>query len=105
MKKRVLQLLFSAILLAVAALTALTLPASAQLQTYTVQLPTGEVVTVEVPSGTPLSELPGRPVDPGTPRAPAPEPVPPASAPAPDPAAPAAPAAPPAAPAPKPGGG
>ncbi len=89
MKKRLLYLSLCAGLVAMAALTALTMPAAAQ--TVTVQLPTGEVITVEVPPGVPLEdiEVPGVVVPPGTPSQPpapaAPEPQPtqdPAPAPA-----------------------
>ena len=83
MRKRLLYLLLCAGLAAVAALTALTMPAAAEPQTVTVRLITGEVVTitVDVPPGTPLDdiELPGEIVPPGTPSvppAPKPEPQP-----------------------------
>ncbi len=73
MKKRVFTLLLAAGLLAVAAFTALTFPASAQTQTVYVKLPSGEVVpvTVDVPPGSSLDDiqLPGTPV----PAPPAPE--------------------------------
>jgi hypothetical protein len=74
MKKRVLTLLLSAVLLAAAALTALTFPAFAQTQTVYVRLASGEVVpvTVDVPPGATLDDiqLPGPVVQP--PSAPAP---------------------------------
>jgi hypothetical protein len=74
MKTRVLTLLLAAGLLAVAALTALSLPAAAQTQTVYVRLADGSVVpvTVDVPPGTSLDDiqLPGTPVP-----APAPEPT------------------------------
>ena len=59
MKKRLLYILLTAGLVAAAALAAFTLPASAELRTITVRLVTGEVVTVtvDVPPGTPLSEI------------------------------------------------
>ncbi|MGI9093975.1 MAG: lytic murein transglycosylase [Thermoleophilaceae bacterium] len=91
MKKRGLYLLLCAGLAAVAALTALTMPATAEPRTITVRLITGEVVTitVDVPTGAELGELlPGEVVPPGTPSEPppAPEPQPTAPAPAPSPA-------------------
>jgi hypothetical protein len=74
MKTRVITLLLAAGLLAAAALTALTITASAQTQTVYVQLPSGEVVPVQVdvPPGATLDDiqLPGTPVP-----APAPEPT------------------------------
>jgi hypothetical protein len=73
MKKRVFTLLLAAGLLAAAAFTALTFPASAQTQTVYVKLPSGEVVPVQVdvPPGSSLDDiqLPGAPV----PAPPAPE--------------------------------
>jgi hypothetical protein len=59
MKKRLLYILLTAGLVAAAALAAFTLPASAEQRTITVRLVTGEVVTitVDVPPGTPLSEI------------------------------------------------
>ncbi len=73
MRKRVFTLLLAAGLLAAAAFTALTFPASAQTQTVYVKLPSGEVVpvTVDVPPGSTLDDiqLPGTPV----PAPPAPE--------------------------------
>ncbi|HEX6583253.1 MAG TPA: lytic murein transglycosylase [Thermoleophilaceae bacterium] len=73
MKKRVITLLLAAGLLAVAALTALSLPAAAQTQTVYVKLADGSVVpvTVDVPPGSSLDDiqLPGAPV----PAPPAPE--------------------------------
>ncbi len=91
MNKRGLYLLLCAGLIAVAALTALTMPAAAQQRTITVRLITGEVVTIPVPveDGTPLGEMvPGEIVPPGTPSQPPPEsaPQPTESAPAPAPA-------------------
>jgi hypothetical protein len=66
MKTRVLTLLLAAGLLAVAALTALSLPAAAQTQTVYVELADGTVVPVQVdaPDGTSLDDiqLPGTPV-------------------------------------------
>jgi Transglycosylase SLT domain/Peptidase family M23 len=98
MKKRVVTLLLAAGLLAAAALTALTFPASAQTQTVYVQLASGEIVpvTVDVPPGSTLDDiqLPGTPVPappapetttPTVPNVPAP-PKPEAPAPAPAPA-------------------
>ncbi len=79
MKKRFLYFLLCAGLIATAGITAFTVPASAQLRNVTVQLPDGRIVTVtvDVPPGTPLSdiELPGVPVDPGTPSQPLPTPT------------------------------
>ena len=73
MKTRVITLLLAAGLLAVAALTALSIPAAAQTQTVYVELADGSVVpvTVDVPPGTSLDDiqLPGTPV----PAPPAPE--------------------------------
>jgi hypothetical protein len=73
MKTRVITLLLAAGLLAVAALTALSLPAAAQTQTVYVKLADGSVVpvTVDVPPGSSLDDiqLPGTPV----PAPPAPE--------------------------------
>ncbi len=111
MMKRVTHLLLSVALLAVAALAAFTLPASAEPRTFTVQLATGEVVTitVDVPPGTPLSdiELPGPIVPPGTPSAPpaGTDPGTPAPGPAPEPAPAPTPGAGDEGPAPKPGEG
>src|SRR5680860_207562 len=90
MKKRFSYLLLCAGLIAIAGVTAFTVPASAQLRNVTVQLPDGRVVTVtvDVPPGTPLEdiELPGVPVPPGTPSQPLPAtPTPGAPAPAPGP--------------------
>jgi len=89
MKRRLLYLLLCAGLAAVAALTALTMPAAAEPQTVTVRLVTGEVVTitVDVPPGTPLEDiqLPGEIVPPGTPSEPPAEPAPPPTRPAPAP--------------------
>src|SRR5215212_11292583 len=82
MKTRLLTILLSAGTLAMAGLTAFTLPAEAQSQTVTVRLPSGEVVTVtvDVPPGGSLSDikLPGTIVDEGShtaqaPATPAPE--------------------------------
>ncbi len=92
MKKRLSHFLLCAGLVAVAALTAFTLPASAVKVQIPVKKLNGEVVyvTVDVSPGTPLSEivgLPGTPVPPGTPTGPAPgAPVAP-GAPAPQPGA------------------
>ena len=77
MKTRFLTILLAAGSLAAASLTALTIPAVAQTQTVTVQLPSGEIVqvTVDVPPGSSLEdiELPGTLVT--TPQTtPAPEP-------------------------------
>jgi Transglycosylase SLT domain len=73
MTKRVVKLLLAAGLLVAGALTALTYPAAAQTQTVYVQLPTGEVVPVQVdvPPNTSIDDvqLPGTPV----PAPPAPE--------------------------------
>jgi transglycosylase-like protein with SLT domain/peptidase M23-like protein len=73
MKTRVITLLLAAGLLAVAALTALSIPAAAQTQTVYVELADGSVVpvTVDVPPGSSLDDiqLPGTPV----PAPPAPE--------------------------------
>ena len=89
MRTRAVQLLLCAALVAVAALTAFTLPASAEKRTIYVKLVTGQVVpiTVDVPAGTPLDqiELPGIPVAPGTPSEPKPEPKPEPADPAPKP--------------------
>ncbi len=104
MRKRLLHILLCAGLLAAAALTAFTLPASAELRTVLVKLPSGEVVeiTVDVPPGTPneaignFVKLPGVIVPPGTPV------TPPATTPTPAPTpAPKTPSE----PAPKPGTG
>ena len=66
MRKRVVKLLLAAGLLVAGAFTAWTFPASAQTQTVYVQLPSGEVVPVQVdtPPGTSLDDvqLPGTPV-------------------------------------------
>jgi hypothetical protein len=96
MKTRLLTILLTAGLLAAAAFTALSLPASAQTQTVPVQLPSGEVVQVQVdvPPGQTLDDvqLPGTPVAPPpappaptTPTAPAPKPKPEPTTPAPAP--------------------
>jgi Transglycosylase SLT domain/Peptidase family M23 len=89
MKTRAITLLLAAGLLAAAALTALSIPATAQTQTVYVKLADGSVVpvTVDVPPGSSLDDiqLPGTPV----PAPPAPEttipttPVPPPSTPKP----------------------
>src|SRR5829696_1859053 len=90
MKTRVITLLLAAGVLAVAALTALSMPAAAQTQTVYVRLADGSVVpvTVDVPPGSSLDDiqLPGTPV--------------PAPAPAPEPTTPTAPVNPPSAPKP-----
>jgi hypothetical protein len=89
MKTRLLSILLTAALLAVAAFTAFTFPASAQ--TVDVQLPSGEIVKVDVPPGTSIDDiqLPGKPVSPtqapATPEPPAPEPEPEPPAPEPGP--------------------
>ena len=59
MTKRLLYILLVAGLLAVAALAAFTIPASAEPRTITVRLADGTIVTVtvDVPPGTPLSEI------------------------------------------------
>ena len=59
MKKRLLYILLTAGLVAAAALAAFTIPASAEQRADHVRLVTGEVVTitVDVPPGTPLSEI------------------------------------------------
>jgi hypothetical protein len=89
MRKRAVYLSLCAALVAVAALTAFTLPASAEKRTIYVKLITGQVVpiTVDVPAGTPLDqiELPGTPVPPGTPSEPKPDPKPEPADPAPKP--------------------
>jgi Transglycosylase SLT domain/Peptidase family M23 len=81
MKTRLLTILLAAGVVAASGLTALTIPASAQSETVTVRLPSGEVVqvTVDVPPGGSLEDikLPGTIVNrPKTPKpeAPAPEP-------------------------------
>ena len=90
MKNRLLYILLSAGLIAVAALVAFSIPASAEQRTVTVQLLDGTLVevTVDVPPGTPLSEIevPGvivnEPAEPEEPapvvpkEPPVPEPVP-----------------------------
>jgi hypothetical protein len=74
MKTRVITLLLAAGLLAVAALTALSIPAAAQTQTVYVKLADGSVVpvTVDVPPGSSLDDiqLPGTPVPAPTPTTP-----------------------------------
>ena len=91
MNKRLLSILLAATVLAVAAFTAFTFPAAAQ--TVDVQLPSGEIVKVDVPPGTSVDDiqLPGKPVSPPqtqtTPEPPAPKPEP---APAPEPGPPSA---------------
>ena len=91
MNKRLLSILLAAAVLAVAAFTAFTFPAAAQ--TIDVQLPSGEIVKVDVPPGTSVDDiqLPGKPVSPPqtqtTPEPPAPKPEP---APAPEPGPPSA---------------
>ncbi len=92
MRKRAIQLSLCAAVVAVAALTAFTLPASAEKRTVYVKLVTGQVVpiTVDVPDGTPVDQiqLPGTPVPPGTPSEPKqPEPKPKPEEPAPKPGA------------------
>ncbi|HEY1274989.1 MAG TPA: lytic murein transglycosylase [Thermoleophilaceae bacterium] len=76
MKTRLLQILLAAGTVAVALLTAFTIPAAAQQQTVYVRLPTGQVVPVQVdaPPGSSLDDiqLPGTPVPaPATPAPPA----------------------------------
>ena len=98
MKTRLLIVLLAAGLLVAATFTAFTIPVGAQQEVVWVQLPTGEIVPVEVPPGTdPASmELPGPivppptttepPAPPETPTTPAPELPPPAeTTPAPEP--------------------
>jgi hypothetical protein len=89
MKTRLLTSLLATGAIAAALLTALSIPAAAQTQTITVQLPSGEVtqVTVDVPPGSSLDDiqLPGTPVPtPTTPTTPAPDPTTPAPEPKPD---------------------
>jgi hypothetical protein len=80
MKTRLLSILLTSALLAVAAFTAFTFPASAQ--TVDVRLPSGEIIKVDVPPGTSVEDiqLPGEPVSPTqtntTPAPPAPKPEP-----------------------------
>jgi hypothetical protein len=80
MKTRVITLLLAAGLLAVAALTALSIPAAAQTQTVYVKLADGSVVPVQVdvPPGSSLDDiqLPGTPVPAPTPTVPTPPPTP-----------------------------
>ena len=59
MRKRAIQLSLCAAVVAVAALTAFTLPASAEKRTVYVKLVTGQVVpiTVDVPDGTPVDQI------------------------------------------------
>jgi hypothetical protein len=89
MKTRLLSILLTAALLAVAALTAFTFPAAAQ--TVDVELPSGEIVKVDVPPGTSIDDiqLPGRLVSP-TQAPTSPEPAAPEPAPAPEPGPPSA---------------
>ena len=74
MKTRVITLLLAAGLLAVAGLTALSIPAAAQTQTVYVRLADGSVVPVQVdvPPGSSLDDiqLPGTPVPPPAPPTP-----------------------------------
>ena len=115
MKKGLLTVVLAAGVLVAATTTGFTIPVAAQQEVVWVQLPTGEIVPVEVPPGTdPASmELPGPivppptttepPASPETPTTPAPEPPPPAettSAPEPTPAPGPAPATPQPGPAP-----
>ena len=86
MTRKLLYTLLATALVAVTALAAFTLPASAEKRTITVRLATGQLiqVTVDVPPGTPLSEIdiPGvggisGPPEPSAPAAPAaPKPAP-----------------------------
>ncbi|MGH2780844.1 MAG: lytic murein transglycosylase, partial [Thermoleophilaceae bacterium] len=97
MKTRLLTFLLAASLLAAAAFTAFSIPASAQTQTVSVRLATGEIVQVQVdvPPGSTLDDiqLPGTPVPtpttpappPTTPTTPAPQPEPEETTPAPAP--------------------
>ncbi|MBA3301704.1 MAG: hypothetical protein H0T15_07515, partial [Thermoleophilaceae bacterium] len=81
MNKRLLIALVAAALAAVALLSALTLPAGAELRTITVRLGDGTLiqVQVDVPPGTPLEDI-------DIPILPQPAPAPPPTAPAPAPA-------------------
>ena len=70
MKRRLLTVLLAAGVMLVGAATALSIPATTQMQTVWVRLPSGEVipVAVDVPPGASLDdiELPGTPVSPPT---------------------------------------
>jgi Transglycosylase SLT domain len=81
MRTRLLTLLLATGVVVVASLTALTMPAAAQLQTVWVLLPTGEIVPMEVdiPPGSTLDDiqLPGTPVPPPTQTETTPAPPPP----------------------------
>src|SRR5688572_25269894 len=94
MKTRLLTILLAAGVLAAAVFTGFSIPAAAQTQTVPVQLPSGEIVQVQVdvPPGSTLEDiqLPGTPVEPQpttptAPAAPAPEPKPEPKVPAPAP--------------------
>ena len=91
MKTRLLCILLTASLLAVAAATAFTFPASAQ--RVDVRLPSGKIVKVDVPPGTSVEDIqpPGTPVSPQeTTTTTTPEPPPPKPEPAPEPGPPSA---------------
>ena len=89
MKTRLLIVLLAAGVLVAATPTAFTIPVAAQQEVVWVQLPTGEIVPVDVPPGTDPADmqLPGPivppptttepPASPETPTTPAPEPPPP----------------------------
>jgi hypothetical protein len=81
MKTRLLTLLLATGVVLVASLTALTMPAAAQLKTVWVLLPTGEIVPIQVdiPPGSTLEDvqLPGKPVPPPTQTETTPAPPPP----------------------------
>jgi hypothetical protein len=94
MKTRLLTLLFATGVVMLASLTALTMPAAAQLKTVWVLLPTGEIVPIQVdiPPGSTLEDvqLPGKPVPPPTQTETTPAPPPPTeTTPAPPPKEPA----------------
>ncbi|HEV2723826.1 MAG TPA: lytic murein transglycosylase [Thermoleophilaceae bacterium] len=78
MKRRLVQILLCAGLAGVATLTAFTLPAAAEKRTITVKLLNGRIVTlqIDVPPGTPLSQIqvPGVLENTPAPGAPAPQP-------------------------------
>ena len=84
MKRRLVQILLCAGLLGAAALTAFTLPASAEKRTITVKLLNGQIITltIDVPPGTPLSEIqvPGVVGNTPVPTSPTPQPVGPGEA-------------------------
>src|SRR5918998_875740 len=79
MKRRVVQILPCAGLAGAATLTSFTVPASAEKRTITVKLLNGRIVTltIDVPPGTPLSQIrvPGVVENTPAPGAPAPQPV------------------------------